>query len=101
MLRRSLALLRPVKITQVPPIGIGCLGRLVKDGWPRGGFLCNAWFDALRPFFSVSPLVKLSVANRGGVGKGGSCVLIPDLVVMVKVGALDFGVSLLLIIESI
>ncbi|GKA61539.1 retrovirus-related pol polyprotein from transposon TNT 1-94, partial [Tanacetum coccineum] len=42
-----------------------------------------------------------AVASRGGVGKGGSYVLIPDMVVMVKVGALDFGVSLLLIVESI
>ncbi|GJR78440.1 hypothetical protein Tco_0149225 [Tanacetum coccineum] len=41
------------------------------------------------PSFSVSPSVKLSVASRGGARKGGSCVLIPDLVVMVKVGASD------------
>ncbi|GJS23568.1 hypothetical protein Tco_0452200 [Tanacetum coccineum] len=40
--------------------------------------------------FSVSFSVKLSVAGRGGAGKGGSCVLIPDLVVMAKVGALGF-----------
>nr|GEY98133.1 reverse transcriptase domain-containing protein [Tanacetum cinerariifolium] len=39
------------------------------------------------PSFLVSPLVKLSVAGRGGARKGGSCVLIPDLVVMEKVGA--------------
>ncbi|GKD84880.1 hypothetical protein Tco_1356034 [Tanacetum coccineum] len=51
--------------------------------------------------FSVSPSVKLSVAGRGGAGKGGSCVLILDLVVMAKVGASGFGVSLLLIVESI
>ncbi|GJW74474.1 hypothetical protein Tco_0133844 [Tanacetum coccineum] len=51
------------------------------------------------PSFSVSPLVKLSVAGRGGTGKGGSCVLIPDLVVMAKVGASGSGVSLLLIVE--
>ncbi|GJU34864.1 hypothetical protein Tco_1183218 [Tanacetum coccineum] len=36
------------------------------------------------PSFSVSPSVKLSVAGHGGAGKGGSCVLILDLVVMVK-----------------
>ncbi|GJZ87085.1 hypothetical protein Tco_0658695 [Tanacetum coccineum] len=53
------------------------------------------------PSFLVLPSVKLSVAGHGGVGKGMSCVLIPDLVVMAKVGALDFGVSLLLIVESI
>ncbi|GKA25910.1 hypothetical protein Tco_0712019 [Tanacetum coccineum] len=41
----------------------------------------------LGPYFSISPSVKLSVAGCGGVGKGGSCVLIPDLVVMAKVGA--------------
>ncbi|GJX45685.1 hypothetical protein Tco_0262361 [Tanacetum coccineum] len=51
------------------------------------------------PSFLVLPSVKLSVAGHGGVGKGMSCVLIPDLVVMAKVGALDFGVSLLLIVE--
>ncbi|GJX48973.1 hypothetical protein Tco_0275818 [Tanacetum coccineum] len=38
------------------------------------------------PPFSVSS-VKLSIAGHGGAGKGGSCVLIPDLVVMAKVGA--------------
>ncbi|GJV60466.1 hypothetical protein Tco_1466566 [Tanacetum coccineum] len=47
------------------------------------------------PSFSVSPLVKLSVAGRGGAGKVGSCVLIPDLVVMAKVGVSGSGVSLL------
>ncbi|GJT74994.1 hypothetical protein Tco_1041719 [Tanacetum coccineum] len=47
--------------------------------------------------FLVSPSVKLSVAGRGGAGKGGSRVLIPDLVVMAKVGASGFGVSFLLI----
>ncbi|GJY92075.1 hypothetical protein Tco_0507857 [Tanacetum coccineum] len=39
--------------------------------------------------FSGSPWVKLSVDGCSGLGKGGSCVLIPDLVVMAKVGALD------------
>ncbi|GKB65664.1 hypothetical protein Tco_0921850 [Tanacetum coccineum] len=39
------------------------------------------------PSFLVSPLVKLSVAGHGGAGKGGSCVLIPNLVVMAKAGA--------------
>ncbi|GKA60098.1 hypothetical protein Tco_0759411 [Tanacetum coccineum] len=51
------------------------------------------------PSFSVSPLVKLSVAGRGEVVKGGYCVLIPDLVFMEKVGASDFRVLLLLIVE--
>nr|GEX16633.1 putative reverse transcriptase domain-containing protein [Tanacetum cinerariifolium] len=68
----------------------------VRDGWPRGGFLCNAWFCAPRPFFFGFPLVKLSVAGRGRAGKGGSCVLILDLVVMAKVGASDLGFALLL-----
>ncbi|GJZ26037.1 hypothetical protein Tco_0570290 [Tanacetum coccineum] len=53
------------------------------------------------PSFSVSLLVKLSVAGRGRAGKGGSRMLIPDRVVMAKVGASGFGVSLLLIVESI
>ncbi|GKE27402.1 hypothetical protein Tco_1442786 [Tanacetum coccineum] len=52
------------------------------------------------PSFLVSPSMKLSVASRGGAGKGGSYVLIPDLVVMAKVGASGFGVLLLLIAES-
>ncbi|GKE54673.1 hypothetical protein Tco_1489829 [Tanacetum coccineum] len=53
------------------------------------------------PSFSVSPSVKLSVPGHGGAGKDGSCVLNPNLFVMVKVGALDSGVSLLLIAERI
>ncbi|GJT37673.1 hypothetical protein Tco_0937538 [Tanacetum coccineum] len=53
------------------------------------------------PSFSGSPLVKLSIADRGGAGTGGSCVLIPDLVVMAMVGDSGFGVSLLVIVESI
>ncbi|GKE54428.1 hypothetical protein Tco_1489584 [Tanacetum coccineum] len=52
------------------------------------------------PPFSVS-LVKLSTVGRGEAGKGGSCMLIPDLVVMAKVGALGSGALLLLIVESI
>ncbi|GJX58213.1 hypothetical protein Tco_0289603 [Tanacetum coccineum] len=51
------------------------------------------------PSFLVSSSVKLSVAGRGGDGKGGSCVLVPDLVVMAKVDASGLGVSLLLIAE--
>ncbi|GJV78658.1 hypothetical protein Tco_1514528 [Tanacetum coccineum] len=50
--------------------------------------------------FSVSPSVKLLVAGRGGAGKGGSCVLIPDLVVMAKVDALGSGVSLLCLLQT-
>ncbi|GJX29956.1 hypothetical protein Tco_0238035 [Tanacetum coccineum] len=53
------------------------------------------------PSFSVSPSVKLLVAGRGEAGKGGSCMLIPDLVVMAKVGASGSGVLLLLIAERI
>ncbi|GKE53496.1 hypothetical protein Tco_1488652, partial [Tanacetum coccineum] len=46
----------------------------VKDGWPKGGFLYNAW-------------LRLSDVSSGRVGKGGSWVLIPNLVIMAKVGA--------------
>ncbi|GKB66864.1 hypothetical protein Tco_0928276 [Tanacetum coccineum] len=53
------------------------------------------------PSVLVSPSVKLSVAGHGRAGKGGSCVLIHDLVVMAKVGASGLGVSLLLIVERI
>ncbi|GKE34669.1 hypothetical protein Tco_1453991 [Tanacetum coccineum] len=53
------------------------------------------------PSFLVSPSVKLSVADRGRAGKGGSCMLIPNLVVMVKVGATGLGVLLLMIVERI
>ncbi|GJY08753.1 hypothetical protein Tco_0375807 [Tanacetum coccineum] len=68
----------------------------------RGASSCVMFGSAPScPSFSVSLLVKLSVAGRGGAGKGGSCVLIPDLVVMAKVGASGFGVSLLLIVQSI
>ncbi|GJU91148.1 hypothetical protein Tco_1303571 [Tanacetum coccineum] len=49
---------------------------------------------------SVTPSVKLSVAGHGGAGKGGSCVLIPDLVVMAKVGASGSGVLLLLLLRE-
>nr|GEV89184.1 zinc finger protein GIS2-like [Tanacetum cinerariifolium] len=66
-----------------------------------GGFLCNAWFCALMPFFLGCPSVELSVAGRGEAGKGGSCVLIPNLAVMAKVGASGSGVLLLLIAERI
>ncbi|GKB37093.1 hypothetical protein Tco_0882035, partial [Tanacetum coccineum] len=41
------------------------------------------------------------ITGRGGAGKGGSCMLIHDLLVMAKVGALGSGVSLLLIAERI
>ncbi|GJX48357.1 hypothetical protein Tco_0273547 [Tanacetum coccineum] len=53
------------------------------------------------PSFLVSPSVKLSVVGRGGAGKGGSYVLILELVVMAKFGASGSRVSLLLIVESI
>ncbi|GKC69515.1 hypothetical protein Tco_1115398, partial [Tanacetum coccineum] len=43
----------------------------------------------------------LEVAGRGGAGKGGSRVLILNLVVMAKVGASGSGVSLLQIVERI
>ncbi|GJV75091.1 hypothetical protein Tco_1506675 [Tanacetum coccineum] len=51
--------------------------------------------------FLVSSSVKLSVTGHSGAGKGGSRVLIPDLVVMARVGALGSGVLLLLIAERI
>nr|GEW86931.1 hypothetical protein [Tanacetum cinerariifolium] len=53
------------------------------------------------PSFLVPSLVKLSVACCGGAGKGRSCVLILDLVVMAKVGTSGSRVSLLLIAERI
>ncbi|GJT56224.1 hypothetical protein Tco_0991278 [Tanacetum coccineum] len=68
----------------------------------RGAGFCVMLGSApLGPSFSVSPSVKFFVAGRGGAGKGGSCMLIPDLVVMEKVDASGFGVLLLLIVESI
>ncbi|GKC85293.1 hypothetical protein Tco_1141010 [Tanacetum coccineum] len=45
------------------------------------------------PSFSVSPSVKLLVVGSGGARKGGSCVLIPDLVVMAKVDASGYIAS--------
>ncbi|GJX09825.1 hypothetical protein Tco_0199684 [Tanacetum coccineum] len=51
--------------------------------------------------FSVSPSVKLSVTGRGGAGKGGSRVLISDLVVMARVGTSGSGVLLWSIAERI
>ncbi|GKA87692.1 hypothetical protein Tco_0809456 [Tanacetum coccineum] len=51
--------------------------------------------------FLVSPSVKLLVAGRSGVGKGGSRVLIPDLVVMARVSASASGVLLLSIAKRI
>ncbi|GJV38344.1 hypothetical protein Tco_1410821 [Tanacetum coccineum] len=44
---------------------------------------------------------ELSVAGHGGTGKGGSCVLIPDLVVMARVGDSGLRVLLLSIAERI
>ncbi|GJZ23766.1 hypothetical protein Tco_0561225 [Tanacetum coccineum] len=61
----------------------------------------RAFLTAKGRFFSVSPSVELSVAGRGEAGKGESCVLIPNLVVMAKVGDSGLGVSLLLIVERI
>ncbi|GJT52341.1 hypothetical protein Tco_0978498 [Tanacetum coccineum] len=51
--------------------------------------------------FLVSPSVKLLVGGCGGVKKGRSRVLIPDLVVMARVGASGSGVLLLSIAERI
>ncbi|GKC80414.1 hypothetical protein Tco_1131188 [Tanacetum coccineum] len=56
------------------------------DGRGAGSFIMLGSAPSC-PSFLVSPLAKLSVACYGGVGKGGFCVLIPDLVVMAKVGA--------------
>ncbi|GJZ09368.1 hypothetical protein Tco_0543651 [Tanacetum coccineum] len=47
-----------------------------------------AFFTARGFSFLVSASVKLLVVGHGGTGKGGSRVLIPDLVVMARVGAL-------------
>nr|GEV13371.1 retrovirus-related Pol polyprotein from transposon TNT 1-94 [Tanacetum cinerariifolium] len=54
------------------------LGRLVKDGWLRGGFLYYAWLFALRPFFFDSPSVRLLDVGCGGARKGGSWVIEPQ-----------------------
>ncbi|GJV82643.1 putative reverse transcriptase domain-containing protein [Tanacetum coccineum] len=59
------------------------------DGGGGGGGSCVMLGSAPSATFSVSPSVKLLVAGRGEAGKGGSCMLIPDLVVMEKVGASD------------
>ncbi|GJS85733.1 hypothetical protein Tco_0752274 [Tanacetum coccineum] len=53
------------------------------------------------PSLLDSSLVKLSIVGRSGAGKGGSCMLILDLVVMAKVSASSLGVLLMLIVESI
>ncbi|GJU41071.1 hypothetical protein Tco_1194028 [Tanacetum coccineum] len=55
----------------------------------------------LSPSLLGSPSVRLSVVGCVRAGKGGSCVLIHDRVVVAKVGALGSGVSLLLIVERI
>nr|GEU71728.1 hypothetical protein [Tanacetum cinerariifolium] len=80
-------------------------GRLdVLEGWKRmdgrGAGSCVTFDSAPSgPLFLGSPSVKLSVVECDGARKSGSRVLIPDLVVMAKVGAL--GVLLLLIVERI
>ncbi|GKB71948.1 hypothetical protein Tco_0933360 [Tanacetum coccineum] len=70
------------------------------DGRGAGSYIMLGYVPSC-PTFLGSPSVKLSVTGCGGVGKGGSCVLIPDLVFMAKVGALGLGVLLLLIAERI
>ncbi|GJW54423.1 hypothetical protein Tco_0098508 [Tanacetum coccineum] len=74
---------------------------IVGKGWMAKGAGTTLGSVPSGPSFSVSPSVKLLVAGRGGAGKGGSRVLILDLVVMAKVGASGLGVSLLLIVERI
>ncbi|GKB20675.1 hypothetical protein Tco_0854598 [Tanacetum coccineum] len=51
--------------------------------------------------FLVSPSMKLLVAGHGGARKARSRVLIPDLVVMARVGASVLGVLLMSIAERI
>ncbi|GKD66713.1 hypothetical protein Tco_1308821 [Tanacetum coccineum] len=71
------------------------------DGRGAGSSLCLMLGSApLGHSFSAVPSVLVGVGSEG-VGKGGSRVLTPDLVVMAKVGASGLGVSLLLIVESI
>ncbi|GJY14667.1 hypothetical protein Tco_0385089 [Tanacetum coccineum] len=68
----------------------------------RGTGSCVVLFFVPSGFsFSVSPSMKLLVMGRGGVGKGGSHMLIPDLIVMARVGASGSGVLLLSIAERI
>ncbi|GJY69153.1 hypothetical protein Tco_0472135 [Tanacetum coccineum] len=83
------------------PGWIGYLGGLVKDGWLRVGSCVMLSSAPSAPSFLVSPSVKLPVASREEAGKGWSCVLIPDLVVMAKVDASGSKVLLLLIAERI
>ncbi|GKD94917.1 hypothetical protein Tco_1374754 [Tanacetum coccineum] len=73
-----------------------CESRLKEAAHPRQPFSASLiWIE------KVDWMFWKAVAGRGGAGKGGSRVLIPDLAVMAKVGALGFGVSLLLIIERV
>ncbi|GJT54345.1 hypothetical protein Tco_0989399 [Tanacetum coccineum] len=66
-----------------------CESRLKESAHPRHPFSASLiWMEKIDWMFWKA------VAGRGGAGKGGSCVLIPDLVVMAKVGASGFGVSL-------
>ncbi|GKC21176.1 hypothetical protein Tco_1023326 [Tanacetum coccineum] len=66
----------------------------------RGTGSCVELFSVPSGFL-VSPSVKLLVGGRGGFGKGGIRVLIPDLVVMARVSALGSRVLLLSIAERI
>ncbi|GJV83430.1 hypothetical protein Tco_1523328 [Tanacetum coccineum] len=66
----------------------------------RGTGSCVELFSVPSGFL-VFPSVKLLVRGRGRVGKGGSHVLIPDLVVMARVDASGSGVLLFSIAERI
>ncbi|GJX96181.1 hypothetical protein Tco_0351979 [Tanacetum coccineum] len=72
------------------------------DGRGAGSSLCiMLGFAPSGPYFLVAPSVWLAGVDFEGVGKGGSRVLTPDLVVMAKVGALVLGVLLFPIAERI
>ncbi|GJV99525.1 hypothetical protein Tco_1554777 [Tanacetum coccineum] len=72
------------------------------DGLGVGSSLCVMLSLAPSgPFFLVAQLVWLAGVGFERVGKGGSRVLTPDLVVMAKVGASGLGVSLFPITERI
>ncbi|GKD01931.1 hypothetical protein Tco_1172205 [Tanacetum coccineum] len=73
-----------------------CESRLKEAAHPRHPFSTSLiWMEKLDWMFWKA------VASRGRAGKGGSRVLIPDLVVMAKVGASGFRVLLLLIVERV
>ncbi|GJY72150.1 hypothetical protein Tco_0475853 [Tanacetum coccineum] len=73
------------------------LGGSKLDGFSQfsGAFHSSGSTGSVLGMEKVDWMSWRAVVGGGGAGKGGSCVLIPDLVVMAKVGASGLGVSLL------